>query len=410
MAAELRRLTTAFLLLGTAAGCLSPVDPDAAPVREVRVTFGTAAAAADTIRVREVTRVSALAIGASGFALGNRRFTYSSSDTSVAVVDENGVVRGVGVGEARITARVEDGHEGHATVVVERTVVAYEIATGAPPVAMAFSRDYTRLYTVTSSGTADSLLTVDALGFFRLDAQPLGLRAASVAATGEALYVTHPDVDSVSVFSLATNALLRRIWVGAGPTGIAADAGRAYVAARYDRKLVIVQGTELGLGVPLRGEPHHVAASRDGRRVFVTVDDGGAWRLAIVAPQYPDTLGSVALSSAPGAIATDAAGERVWVLLPSERRVVSFVERADGRYEAAGSVAVAANAGGLSASPRGAGTLVVSGEPAMIVDGLTMTVVEEVAGAGTGVVAVRPDGVFAFVAAPAARMLRVIGL
>ena len=409
MIAEGRRLAAALAVLCAAAACLSPLDPDAVPVREVRVTFG-AGAPADTIRLREVTRVNALAIGASGHALGGRRFTYSSSNIAVAVVDADGVVRGVGTGEARITATVDDGQEGHATVVVAPTVVAYEIATGAAPVAMAFSRDYTRLYTITSSGSGDSLVTVDALGFFRLDAQPLGLRAGAVAATGEAVYVTHPDQDSVSVFSLATNALLRRIWAGAGPTGVAADAERAYVAARYDRKLVIVQGTAVGLGVPLPGEPHAVAASRDGRRVFVSVEAGGAWRLAIVAPEYPDTLRSVALSSAPGGIATDATGERVWVLLPGERRVVSFIEGADGRYEAAGSVQVAANAGGLSASPRGTGVLVVSGDPAMIVDGLAMTVIEAVAGAGTGVVSVRPDGVFAFVAAPDARTLRVIGL
>lgn len=404
------RLTRVFpaLLAALATGCLSPADPDARPVAAVRVTFD-AGASEDTIGVRGVTRVRATAVASGGYELAGRTFSYASSDTTVAVVDSAGVVRGVGVGTAVIAAAVPGGPRGTARVVVAPSTVAYEIAIGGEPRALAFSRDYTRLYAATGGG-ADSLVVIDALGFFRLSAVALGLRAGSVAAAGDVVYVTHPDADSVSIISTATHALTGRVWAGAGPDGVVADAARAFVAARYDRRVVILTGGRVGLGIPLGGAPHALALARDGRRLFATVEREGAWRLAVIAPAYPDTLESLALSSAPGAIATDADGARVWVLLPDESRVVGFAEHADGRYRAAGSFAVPAGANGLSVAPRDAARLVVSGEPLTIADGAAMSVLERIPGVGTGAVGVRPDGVFAFVAEPAARLLRVVGL
>jgi YVTN family beta-propeller protein len=284
--------------------------------------------------------------------------------------------------------------------------VAYTIPVGGVPGEMAFSSDYTRLYVLTAP---DSLAIVDALGYFRIGATALGLPGRHVATTGSAVYVTHPDADSVSVLSSASNALERRIWVGAGPTGIAAAGSRAFVAARYDRRLVIVEEGRAALGVPVDGEPHQVAAARNGRRVFTTVEKGGAWRLVVVAPEYPDTIQSLPLAGVPTAITTDATGDRVYVLIAGASRVDAFAEQADGRYRSAGSVTVGAGASGLSVRPSGS-PLIVSGTPATIVDAFEMTVIESVAGVGAGAVGVRPDGVFAFVGSPGDRLLRVIGL
>jgi YVTN family beta-propeller protein len=293
-----------------------------------------------------------------------------------------------------------------ATLVVASAGVEYTIATGGAPGSMAFSTDYTRLYVLTAP---DSLAIVDALGFFRLEAVPLGLPGHQVAATPDAILVTHTDADSISVLSTATNALRERIWVGAGPLGIVAAQGRAYVAARDDRRVVFLDGTQVEHSVMLDGEPHDLAVSRDGRRLFATVQRASEWRLAIIAPATADTLASLPLSSTPVAITTDAAGRRVYVLLPEEQRVAAFAEQADGSWQAAGGVSVGANAGGLAMAPSGS-ALVVSGEPTTIISfGATMTV-DTVANVGSGPVGVRPDGVFAFVAAPAARLLRVLGL
>ena len=401
------RARRGLLALGALAlaGCLDPVDPDAVPVASVEVTFDDGTAE-DTIAVRGTTRARAAALARRGHVVGREDFRFATEDTTIAVVDANGVVRGVRAGTTRVIATLPEGLRGEGRIVVQPTGVAYTIPVGRAPGALAFSTDYTRLFALVAS---DSLATVDALGHFRLGTVRLGHAGHAVAATGDAVFVTHPDVDSVSVLSTATNALERRLWVGAGPTGIAATASQAFVAARYDQRIVFVEGGRVTLGVPVGGEPHHVAVARDARRLFATVQRSGAWRLVVIAPAYPDTIQSLALSSAPTAIATDAEGGRVYVLLAGEGRVVAFAEQADGRYASAGSAQVGPNAGGLSVRPSGS-PLIVSGTPTAIVDALTMTVLERVPGVGAGAVGVRPDGVFAFVAAPGDGVLRVIGL
>jgi DNA-binding beta-propeller fold protein YncE len=381
------------------------MDPDALPVATVQLTF-EGGAATDTIPVRGTAHLRAVALARQGRILDRSDFTFTSADTTIARVDASGIVRGVRAGTTRIVATLPEGMRAEATLVVASAGVAYTIPTGGAPGAMAFSTDYARLFVLTSP---DSLAIVDALGFFRLDAIPLGLPGHQVAATQDAILVTHPDADSISVLSASTNALQGRVWIGAGPTGIVAAQDRAYVAARYDRRIVFLDGTQVAGTVMLDGEPHDLAVSRDGRRLFATVERTSDWRLAIVAPATADTLASLPLSSAPTAITTDAAGTRVYVLLPQEQRVAAFAAQADGSWQAAGGVSVGASAGGLSMAPSGA-ALVVSGEPTIIIGfGATMTV-DSVTNVGTGPVGVRPDGVFAFVAAPAARLLRVLGL
>ena len=400
-----RRTAAALALALLLGACLDPVNPDAVPVARVQLTFD-GGVAEDTIPIRGTTRVRAAALAGAGHVLAREDFSYATADTTIAVVDAAGVVRGVRAGTTRVTAWLPEGTRGEATVVVTPTGVAYVIPVGRTPGALSFSVDYTRLYALVAP---DSLAIVDALGYFRLAAVGLGLPAHDVAAGGDAVYVTHPGVDSVSVISTATSERTARLWVGAGPTGVAATAERAFVAARYDRRIVMIEDGRAALGIPVGGEPHHVAVARDGRRLFTTVQRDGAWRLVVAAPTFPDTLESLALSSEPRAIATDAAGGRVYVLLAGERRVVAFAEQADGHYRPAGSADVAADAGGLSVRPSGS-PLLVSGEPAALIDATTMTVLERVPGVGSGAVAVRPDGVFAFFGAPTAGVLRVVGL
>jgi DNA-binding beta-propeller fold protein YncE len=273
---------------------------------------------------------------------------------------------------------------------------------------MAFSPDFTRLYVSVGS---DSLAIVDALGYFRLSAMRIGLPGAGVAATSQAIYVTHPASDSVSVISSSDNILIGRISVGARPSGATATADRAFFAVRGDRRIAIVDAGGDKVAIPLAGEPRDVVVSRDGRRLFATVDVGaGAWRLAIAAPGIPDTLQSLALSSRPGAITTDLSGERAYILLPAEARVAVVAEGAGGVYAEVGSVPVGAGAGGISARLTGAPLVVVSGDPVMIFDGSTLAVLESIPDVGAGNVAVRPDGFFAFISVVGSNVLRVVGL
>jgi len=403
---RVRRWLMVAPVIAAAAACLDPVDPTDATVAAVQVTFD-GANIADTVQVRGITRARAAAIASQGYDLGRTDFTYSSSNEAVAVVDAVGVVRAVSPGTATIRATLSSGTTGEGRVVVVPSTVEYTIPVGKSPGAMAFSPDYTRLYVTIAP---DSLAIVDALGYFRLSALRLGLPGTGVAATAEAVYVTHPASDSVSVIATATNTITRRIFVGAGPTGAAATSERAFIAARGTRRIVIVEGGQAVSGIPVNGEPREVAVSRDGRRLFATVDAGGAWRLVVAIPSSPDTLHSIALSSSPGAIATDLSGRRVYVLLPAEARVVAFAEGTDGRYTEAGALAVGAGAGGVSARLVGEPLVVASGAPVTVFDGVTTSVSERITDVGNGHVAIRPDGVFAFIAAVGDNLLRVIGL
>ena len=401
------RSAAALLVAAALGACLDTVDPGDAPVASVAVVFeGTNTK--DTINVRGTTRARAIAVAEAGYDLGRTDFTFTSSNEAVAVVEPTGVVRAVGPGTTVIRATLPGGPVGEGEVVVLPSTVEYTIAVGSTPGAMAFSPDYTRLY-VTIGG--DSLAVVDALNYTRQSAVSLGLPGTGVAATSQYAYVTHPASDAVSVVATATNTVGPRLAVGDAPTGIAATAERAFVAVRGDRRIAIVEGTQVVGTIGLAGEPRDVAVARDGRRVFATLDaGGGAWRLAVANPATRDTIHTIALSSEPGAIATDLSGTRVFVLLPSEGRAAVFSQGGDGRFTSSGSIAVGAGASGISGRLTGTPLVVVSGAPVTIFDGATLALSEQVANVGSGSVAVRPDGVFAFIANVGAGLVQVIGL
>jgi DNA-binding beta-propeller fold protein YncE len=389
------------------AGCLSPVDPLQQKVAAVRVVVGARETNLDTIQVRGTTRVRASALAREGFDIGLTNFTYRSSDETVVVVDSTGVARGLKPGTANITATLPSGQGGSVAIVVVPSTIAYTIPAGASPTGLAFSVDYTRAYAVVGG---DSVAIIDAIGFFRIAAVRLGLTTRDLAATTTAIYATHPDVDSVSVISPATSQVTGRIFVGAGPGAIVASANRAYVATRYDRKIVILENGAVTLGIPVGGEPVHLAVSRDGKRLFSTVQSNGAWRVVVSAPEFPDTIASFAIDGTPSAIATNVDGSRVYVLQGAEGKV-SMWAATGGAYLPAGSVAVTPGSTGIgvrqtSSTPY----VVVSGSPTTVFDGETLAIVDQIVGLGNGVVAVRPDGLFAFVAVTAAGFIYVLQL
>ena len=73
--------------------------------------------AADTLVVADTVRLSAEATDANGHAVVGAEFTWSSSDTLVAVVDGGGLVTAVAAGEAAINA-TSSGVTGRAAIVV----------------------------------------------------------------------------------------------------------------------------------------------------------------------------------------------------------------------------------------------------------------------------------------------------
>src|SRR6478672_5125738 len=402
------RLLAAAALLATAA-CLAAVDPSTTDIAAVHATIGDAGFAADTIQVRTTTRIHASALAAAGYDLGAASSTYTSSNSAVAVVDDNGTVRGVAPGSATITATApRGGKSASVAVLVVPSTIAYTIDVGGSPGPITFSTDYTRAYVATD---ADSLVVIDALGFFRTNVAPIDGRASGIAATTSAVYITHSVLDSVSRVTTGSTQPLAGVFVGAGPTGIVSSGPVAYVAARYDRRIAVVEEGDVTASILLAGEPHDLALDRDGGTLFATVDEGGgAWRVAIVHPASGDTSASFAIAPAPTALAASATGDRVYVRYAGERTVRVYASGSGG-YTLQGTVATGASPGGIAARHNGEiPYVVVSGEPATVFDGVSLQVYDQVVGAGTGPVAIRPDGLFAFVAAPGTTSVHVLGL
>ena len=94
----------------------------------------TVSPAADSLAVGDTVRLSATAADANGHVVPNAEFAWSSSDTLVAVVDDSGLVRGIGEGMATITVN-SVGAEASADITVanlQRLVLVglYEATNG----------------------------------------------------------------------------------------------------------------------------------------------------------------------------------------------------------------------------------------------------------------------------------------
>jgi hypothetical protein len=256
------------ILVALAGGCLEPIAPGDVEIGMVMVRIGSRGAEVDTIQVRATTRARATAFAKEGYDAGITRFRFETSDPSVATVDSMGTVRGMGPGEATITASVGGGPSGSARVVVLPSAIAYSIPVGSSPGSLAFSTDFSRAYVAIAP---DSIAIVDALGFFRIDAVRVGHVVGQIAATSTHVYATHPFADAVSILEAGTNEVVGTMWAGAGPHGIVAAGNRAWVAARYDERVVSIEGTTIGQEVRVGGAPTVLAASADGSRIFAGV-------------------------------------------------------------------------------------------------------------------------------------------
>lgn len=75
------------------------------------------APAAHTLLTGDTLRLAAAATDANGHAVADAEFTWVSSDTLVAVVDDAGLVTGLGAGEAELTATAADGEASAGAVI-----------------------------------------------------------------------------------------------------------------------------------------------------------------------------------------------------------------------------------------------------------------------------------------------------
>ena len=401
---HVRHLALAALV--ALAGCLTPVDPSSVRIAAIRVTIGDAQHTVDTIRVRRTTRIEAVAFASQGYDLGITDFHYASSDSGIATVDQSGLVSGVAPGTATITVTAPQGHSATVTVVVRTTTVEFTIPLGSTPNDIAFSQDYARAF-VTTSG--DSLAVLDAFGFLRIRSIAIGLAESHVAASSDAVFITHPAVDSVTVVSIGSSTIARRVHVAGAPDDVVASATAAFVGSRDGTSIAVLDASGIVGSIALGGSPRQLAAARASTLLFATVNTNGAWTLVAADQSRRTVLGSMALPGPALAVTTNGDGSRVYVLLATGE-IRAFTATTSGALAAAGSFATHDGATDIAARVAGPPDLVVAGEPVLLLDGPTLTVFDQVAGAGNGSVAIRPDGLFAFITVPGSRTINVVGL
>lgn len=390
---------TAMVALSSA--CLSPMDPSSAEVELVYVTFGAARRTVDTISVRGTIRAQAVAYATEGYDIGITRFEFRSSDPSVAVVDSLGTVRGIAPGTTVITASAA-GKEGRATLVVTPSTIAYRITLGAAPEALAFSTDATRLY---APQRPDSLAIIDALGQLRLAAVSIGAGANRAAATTSHVIAFEAGSASASLLAVATERAAGTLALGAASNDIVALGDRAWVA--QSGRIAVIDGTTVTGQIAIPGDVMRLAVSRRVPRLAAAVRSGSAWRVVILSVPAGTVIATVTMSGEPAGIALSGDGTRLFVL-DAVRRVVDVF--GGPGFALAGSVPTGESPGGIDVRQSGRPTVVVSGEPLVVFDGSSLVEEERIPEVGRGRVAIRPDGLFAYVTDPGSRVIRVVAL
>src|SRR5256714_170731 len=202
----------ALAALAVAAGVVacerttSPIGPPAAVV-SVDLTPPSA-----TVQVGQTVQVTAIPRDANGNALSDRAVTWTSSNTSVAIVSPTGLVTGVVAGSATITATSE-GKSGTASITVTNVPVATVDVT--PPTATVQAGQTAQLTatprdangaalsgrTVTWSSSNTSVATVTSAGLVSgVTPGSATITAASEGKSGtSSITVTNIPVATVSV-------------------------------------------------------------------------------------------------------------------------------------------------------------------------------------------------------------------
>lgn len=107
---------------------------------------------------------------------------------------------------------------------------------------------------------------------------PTGSQSMVTSTDRSALYVANLYNDSVSRIDLSTQRV-EEIAVGSEPTRITRAKDRVFVTLRGERNLAVLNETASGLvferAVTLGAEPYAVIAPEDGKKVYVSVSQGG---------------------------------------------------------------------------------------------------------------------------------------
>ena len=115
-------IATALLSTGCTGDVVSTGPGAPSAIAEVRVTPESL-----SVAVGELARIDAEALDSAGGKLADARLSWTTSDAAVAIVDDNGTVRAVAEGSAKLTVR-----GGTRSAVVGVTVIPGTVVTGVP--------------------------------------------------------------------------------------------------------------------------------------------------------------------------------------------------------------------------------------------------------------------------------------
>jgi YVTN family beta-propeller protein len=222
----------------------------------------------------------------------SREFSWSSSNTGVAVVSNTGLVTAVAEGSAIITATTKP-FTGTALVVVvgpathPEGVIARTVALAGRPAGAA----------VSSRGT---------------------------------YYITRADIARVERGDLPEFGFTASVVVGAQPTAVAfSPAGRtSYVTNQFGQSLSVIDvesNTQVNT-IPVLGDPFVVAVSPDGGTVYVT--DNSA-RLYAIDAATETIRATMSVSSISNGLVFNASGTRVYASLLFTGEIVEIDAHAD---------------------------------------------------------------------------------
>jgi peptidoglycan/xylan/chitin deacetylase (PgdA/CDA1 family) len=176
----------------------APPPPPPPPV----VSAISLMASKTTLNVGEAQRFSAFATDQYGAAMSEVSFTWTSSDPSVAAIDENGLATGLAAGSVQVSASAQGvANSTSLTVVVPQPPIPIAVTRLSPPIALVGSGDLTPL-TITGTGFIPGAV----VNFGSNVLIPSSVTPTSIVVTVPAAELTTAATVSVSVTDPAPNA------------------------------------------------------------------------------------------------------------------------------------------------------------------------------------------------------------
>jgi uncharacterized protein YjdB len=195
----------------TLTSCGGSVGGDAGPTTPSTpipiLTTVLVALSGGSVQVGQTVTASASGIDQNGAAISPGAVTWSSGSPAVATVSISGVVTGVAVGSAQITATSASGKQGHATVAVSPAVV---VSVDVAPSTANLTVGQTQALTATPRDAAGNPIPGKTVNWTSSDVSALSGtvlgNAATVTALAAATVKVTASVDGVSGVSTVTIA------------------------------------------------------------------------------------------------------------------------------------------------------------------------------------------------------------